>query len=63
MATDPDEYLKVASDKIVPPEQLKAWQQDRAGALVRCDAGEQVRMEDRRPRHTAGEYLPGESWI
>jgi putative ABC transport system permease protein len=34
MATDPDEYLKVASDKIVPPDQLKAWQQDRAGALV-----------------------------
>jgi putative ABC transport system permease protein len=33
-ATDPDEYLKVASDKIVPPDQLKAWQQDRAGALV-----------------------------
>jgi len=34
LATDPDEYLKVASDKIVPPEQVKAWQQDRAGALV-----------------------------
>jgi len=34
LATDPDEYLKVASDKIVPLEQLKAWQQDRAGALV-----------------------------
>jgi putative ABC transport system permease protein len=34
LATDPDEYLKVASDKIVPPEQLKAWQQDRTGALV-----------------------------
>jgi len=34
LATDPDEYLKVASDKIVPPDQLKAWQQDRAGALV-----------------------------
>src|SRR5580698_6446364 len=33
-ATDPDEYLKVASDKITPPEQVKAWQQDRAGALV-----------------------------
>ena len=33
-ATDPDEYLKVASDKIVPPDQLKAWQQDRAGAMV-----------------------------
>src|SRR6202158_1314874 len=34
LATDPDEYLKVASDKILPPDQLKAWQQDRAGALV-----------------------------
>ncbi|HEY6339216.1 MAG TPA: FtsX-like permease family protein [Candidatus Sulfotelmatobacter sp.] len=34
IATDPDEYLKVASDKIVPPDQLKAWQRDRAGALV-----------------------------
>jgi putative ABC transport system permease protein len=34
IATDPDEYLKVASDKIVPADQLKAWQQDRAGALV-----------------------------
>ncbi len=33
-ATDPDEYLKVASDKITPPDQLKAWQQDRTGALV-----------------------------
>src|SRR5580698_2361651 len=34
LATDPDEYLKVASDKIVPSDQLKVWQQDRAGALV-----------------------------
>jgi putative ABC transport system permease protein len=34
VATDPDEYLKVANDKIVPPEQLKAWQQDRTGAMV-----------------------------
>jgi len=34
VATDPDEYLKVASDKIVPPDQLVAWQRDRAGALV-----------------------------
>jgi putative ABC transport system permease protein len=34
LATDPEEYLKVASDKIVSPDQLKAWQQDRAGALV-----------------------------
>lgn len=34
LATDPDEYLKVASDKIVPADQMKAWQQDRTGALV-----------------------------
>ena len=34
MATDPDEYLKVASDKIIPEDQLKAWQHDRAGCIV-----------------------------
>src|ERR1700678_3464075 len=34
IATDPDEYLNVASDKIVPPDQVLAWQRDRAGALV-----------------------------
>ena len=32
-ATDPDEYMKVASDKIVPADQLLAWQRDRAGRL------------------------------
>jgi len=34
LATDPDEYLKVASDKIIPDEQVKAWQRDRAGCIV-----------------------------
>jgi putative ABC transport system permease protein len=34
MATDPDEYMKVATDKIVPPDQVAAWQRDRTGALV-----------------------------
>ncbi len=34
LGTDPDEYLKVASDKIIPPDQVKAWQQDRTGAIV-----------------------------
>ena len=34
MATDPEEYLKVASDKIVPPDQAQAWVRDRAGAMV-----------------------------
>jgi putative ABC transport system permease protein len=34
LATDPDEYLNVASDKVVPSDQVVAWQRDRAGALV-----------------------------
>lgn len=34
LATDPDEYFKVASDKIIPEDQVKAWQHDRAGAVV-----------------------------
>ncbi|HUJ96121.1 MAG TPA: FtsX-like permease family protein [Terriglobales bacterium] len=34
VATDPDEYLNVVLDKIVPPDQVAAWQHDRAGALV-----------------------------
>lgn len=34
LATDPEEYLKVASDKIIPEEQVKNWQHDRAGCIV-----------------------------
>jgi putative ABC transport system permease protein len=33
-ATDPSEYLKVGSDKVVPADQVLAWQRDRAGAMV-----------------------------
>lgn len=33
-ATDPEEYMEVAADKIVPPEQIKAWKQDRTGCMV-----------------------------
>lgn len=33
-ATDPDEYMDVAADKIVAPEQLNAWQHDRTGCMV-----------------------------
>src|SRR3984885_3327641 len=32
--TDPEEYPKVAQDKIVAPDQLLAWQHDRTGAMV-----------------------------
>jgi len=33
-ATDPNLYMDVAADKVVDPEQLKAWKADRTGALV-----------------------------
>src|ERR1700751_5804392 len=33
-ATDPDEYMDVAADKEVPPEQVAAWKKDRTGCLV-----------------------------
>jgi putative ABC transport system permease protein len=33
-ATDPSEYMDVAADKMVPPEQVQAWQQDRTGCMV-----------------------------
>jgi putative ABC transport system permease protein len=33
-ATDPDEYMEVAADKEVPPEQITAWKKDRTGCLV-----------------------------
>ena len=33
-ATDPVEYLKVAADKNVPPDQAEAWERDLAGAMV-----------------------------
>src|ERR1700689_4677440 len=34
VVTDPEEYPQVAADKIVPPDQLLAWQRDRTGAMV-----------------------------
>jgi putative ABC transport system permease protein len=36
-ATDPDEYLDVAADKVIPPDQVDAWKRDRAGCIVDVD--------------------------
>ena len=36
-ATDPDEYLEVAADKIIPADQAAAWKKDRAGCIVDAD--------------------------
>jgi putative ABC transport system permease protein len=33
-ATDPEEFLKVYTEYEVPPDQLAAWQKDRAGVIV-----------------------------
>ena len=41
-ATDPEEYLKVASDKTVAADQLAAWQHDRAGAMVDADLAKKL---------------------
>ncbi len=32
--TDPTEFFKVYTDYVTPPEQITAWQRDRAGAIV-----------------------------
>src|SRR5215813_1407885 len=39
--TDPDEFFKVYKDWKIPEDQLKAWQQDRAGAVVDSKKAEQ----------------------
>jgi len=58
LATDPDEYLKVASDKITPPDQVKAWQQDRAGALVDTTLAEKYHWKIGDRIHIQGTIFP-----
>lgn len=60
LATDPDEYLKVASDKITPPEQVKAWQQDRAGALVDQTLVDKYRWKIGDRIHIQGTIFPAD---
>lgn len=33
-ATDPEEFLKVYPELVIPPDQVTAWQHDRAGVIV-----------------------------
>jgi putative ABC transport system permease protein len=60
MATDPDEYFKVASDKITPPDQMKAWQQDRAGALVDVTLANKYGWKIGDRIHIAGTIFPAD---
>lgn len=58
LATDPDEYLKVASDKITPPDQVKAWQQDRTGALVDVTLADKYHWKIGDRIHLQGNIFP-----
>jgi putative ABC transport system permease protein len=57
-ATDPEEYLKVASDKEVPPEQAMAWQKDRAGALVDTELAQRFGWKIGDRINLQGTYFP-----
>jgi putative ABC transport system permease protein len=57
-ATDPSEYLKVASDKVVPPDQILAWQRDRAGALVDIELAKKFGWEIGDRIHLTGTFFP-----
>src|ERR1039458_4217414 len=39
--TDPDEFAKVYTEMELPPDQLAAWQRDRAGVIVNDELAEQ----------------------
>jgi putative ABC transport system permease protein len=60
MGTDPSEYLDVAADKIVPPQQIRAWQADRAGCLVDAELARKHgwKLGDR--IHLKGTYWPAD---
>jgi putative ABC transport system permease protein len=58
LATDPDEYLKVASDKITPPDQVKTWQQDRTGALVDVTLADKYHWKIGDRIHLQGNIFP-----
>jgi len=58
IATDPAEYIDVAADKIVPPDQLKAWQADRAGCLVDAHLAARHGWKLGDHIHLKGTYFP-----
>jgi putative ABC transport system permease protein len=57
-ATDPSEYLKVATDKIVPPDQALAWQRDRAGAMVDLELAKKFGWKIGDRVNLTGTYFP-----
>jgi putative ABC transport system permease protein len=66
MAVEPDVFLKVYPEFVVPPDQLEAWRNDRQGAIVGRDTAERFgwKIGDRIPL-TAPIWLPkggGTTW-
>jgi putative ABC transport system permease protein len=66
IAVEPDVFLKVYPEFVVPPEQLEAWRNDRQGAIVGRDTAERFgwKIGDRVPL-TAAIWLPkggGTTW-
>ena len=66
MAVEPDVFLKVYPEFVVPPEQVEAWRNDRQGAIVGRDTAERFgwKIGDRVPL-TAPIWLPkggGTTW-
>jgi putative ABC transport system permease protein len=57
-ATDPSEYLKVATDKIVSPDQALAWQRDRAGAMVDVELAKKFGWKIGDRINLTGTYFP-----
>jgi putative ABC transport system permease protein len=60
IATDPSEYIDVAADKIVPPDQLRAWQRDRAGCLVDAHLAARHGWKIGDHIHLKGTYYPAD---
>lgn len=60
IATDPSEYIDVAADKIVPPDQLRAWQRDRAGCLVDAHLAARHGWKLGDHIHLKGTYYPAD---
>ena len=66
MAVEPDVFLKVYPEFVLPPEQVEAWRNDRQGAIVGRDTAERFgwKIGDRVPL-TAPIWLPkggGTTW-
>jgi putative ABC transport system permease protein len=66
MAVEPDQFLKIYPEYILPPEQVEAWRNDRQGAIVGRDTAERFgwKIGDKIPL-TAPIWLPkggGTTW-